>query len=136
MELILDTSVIIKWFLPELLSEKALYYRRQHLDGEITIISPHLLAFEVTNVLCTKSGVKEEAVLSAIEAFYFTKVYEYPFTEKLAAKTAQYSKEYKISVYDAVYITLAQSRNCQFVTADEKLYEKVKTLKFVKLLSK
>lgn len=136
MELVLDTSVVIKWFLPESLSKKALYYRRQHLDGKIRIISPHLLAFEVTNVLCTKSGVKEEALLSAIEVFYFTQIYEYPFTKKLATKTAQFSKKYKISVYDAVYVALAQSQNCQFITADEKLYHKVKSLKSVKLLSK
>lgn len=135
MELILDASVIIKWFLDEPLSEKALAYRNQHLDGKIKIIAPSLLAFEITNALCTKSGVKEKAVFSAIEAFYFTNVYEYPFAEKLAIKSAQLSKKHKVSAYDAAYVALAQDRNCQFITADEKLYRKVKSFKFVKLLS-
>jgi predicted nucleic acid-binding protein len=42
--------------------------------------------------------------------------------------------ENDLTVYDAVYISLAESLGCDFITADEKLHQKVKKLKFVKLL--
>jgi predicted nucleic acid-binding protein len=45
------------------------------------------------------------------------------------------SYDYKIAVYDAVFIALAKLINGIFVTADKKLYEKVKELKFVKFIS-
>jgi predicted nucleic acid-binding protein len=45
------------------------------------------------------------------------------------------SYDYKIAVYDAVFIALAKLINGIFVTVDKKLYEKVKELKFVKFIS-
>lgn len=44
------------------------------------------------------------------------------------------AESYNISIYDATFIALAQEFNCDFITADEKLGNKVKNLKFVKLL--
>ncbi len=40
----------------------------------------------------------------------------------------------KITAYDAAYVVLARNFNCKFITADKKLYKKVKDLGFVKLL--
>lgn len=134
MELILDASVVIRWFLEEKLSERAIGYRRQHLNGEISLVAPSLLAFEIINALCTKSGVSLEAVLSAIEVFYFTGIKEYFLTEELAKRAATLSKKHKVSVYDASYLVLAQNLDCQFITADGKLHQKTKSLKLVKLL--
>jgi len=57
MELILDASVVLKWFLEEEQAEKALAYRQDHLSGEICLVATPLLAFEVSNALCTKSSV-------------------------------------------------------------------------------
>lgn len=134
MELVLDASVVIKWFLQEKLSEKAIEYRRQHLEGKIILITPSLLAFEIVNALSTKSNVDLKAIVGAIKAFYFTGIKEHLLTEELAAQAAALSKKHQISVYDAAYIALAQDFNCQFITADKKLYQKTKSLKLVKLL--
>lgn len=134
MELILDASVVIKWFLEENLSQKAIEYRKQHLGKKITLVAPSLLNLEIINALCTKSGVSLKAVLSAIEVFYFTNIKEYPFVKLLAQKATRLSRKYQVSIYDASYIALAQKFNCQFITADKKLYQKIKSLKLVKLL--
>lgn len=50
--------------------------------------------------------------------------------------TTQLAYHYDITFYDAAYLTLAQELGLQFVTADEKLYNKVKKLSFVNLLNK
>jgi predicted nucleic acid-binding protein len=44
------------------------------------------------------------------------------------------SRKYKISVYDASYMILAERLNCDFITADAQLSRKTKDLKFVRLL--
>lgn len=134
MELVLDASVTIKWFLKEKSSKEALHYRQQHLEGRVALVAPALLPFEIINALCTKSATKLSTILDAIEAYKFTGVTEYFLTEKLAQAAATLSKNYKISAYDAAYVALAQNLGCQFITADRKLYRKVKSLKFVKLL--
>jgi predicted nucleic acid-binding protein len=38
---------------------------------------------------------------------------------------------YKITIYDAVYIALAQALGCKFITADQRLFKKIKELKNV-----
>lgn len=134
MELVLDASVAIKWFLKEKSSEEALHYRQQHLKGEVSLAAPALFPFEIINALCTKSETKLPTILGAIESYKFTGVTEYFLTEKLACATAALSKEYKISAYDAAYVALAQDLGCQFITADRKLYRKVESLEFVELL--
>jgi predicted nucleic acid-binding protein len=44
------------------------------------------------------------------------------------------SRKYKITLYDAAYVELGRRLKCPFVTADKKLYEKVKSIKTVELL--
>lgn len=135
MEFVLDASTVVKWFLEEEFSDEALEYRKRHLAGEIVIAATPLLAFEVINALSTKSQVEEEVISSAIESFYFTQILEYPFGEELAKKSLSLCRKYKISIYDASYVALAEAFSCKFITADRKLFEKVKSLAFVELMA-
>lgn len=136
MELVLDASVVIKWYLDEKLTQKALEYRQKHLDGKITLAAPSLLPYELVNALSTKTGINLEAVQEAIAAFYFTGIKQFPLTKNLAQKTADLSKKFKIPAYDAAYIALAQSLKCNLFTADKKLYQKTKLIRLVKMLKK
>lgn len=133
--IVLDASVVIKWFLLEKLSQKAIKFRFQHLKGEIVISAPSLLIFEITNVLCTKKGINKEVISSALNSFYAAEVKEYPFDKNLTEGMVKIAKKFKITAYDACYLALAQKLACRFYTADEKLYRKVSSLKFVRLFS-
>lgn len=44
---ILDTSVIIKWFTNEENTDRSIEYRDRHIDREIEIIEPDLLLYEI-----------------------------------------------------------------------------------------
>jgi len=55
-------------------------------------------------------------------------------TENLFKESAIISFEREISMYDTIYVALAKETGYNFVTADQKLYQKIKELKFAELL--
>ena len=50
---VLDTSVAIAWYLPEVFSEEAKHWRDQLLDGRCQLVVPSLHFWEMANVLRT-----------------------------------------------------------------------------------
>lgn len=134
MELVLDASVVIKWFLPEEKSPEVQELRRAHLSGEIFIMAPALLLFEIVNALVYKKELTGKVIDEAIKVFFFTNPQLVEFTQEVTSSTAKIARKHEISVYDASYVALAKVLACQFITADEKLFKKIKSLKFVKLL--
>lgn len=134
MEAVVDASVIVKWFVEEEGSDKALKLRDKYIDGEISIIAPELIVFEVLNALYykrlfSKSEMKE--ISEALEAYSFTL---YPLRGAYTEKTLEVAFENDITVYDASYIALAMIKNTYTYTADEKLIKRLKKeyLKHVK----
>ena len=131
--IVLDASVVLKWYLKEKGSSAAEIWRKKHLSGEVKICAPTLLYFEIVNALGTKRITAKvarahiEALLALDISFYDSSVLDIKYWVSLI-------KELGISGYDASYITLAKGLSCSFVTADQKLFEKIKSLKFVKLL--
>jgi predicted nucleic acid-binding protein len=43
------------------------------------------------------------------------------------------ARRFKITLYDAVYVKLSRRLKCMLVTADKKLYGKIKSLKTAEL---
>jgi predicted nucleic acid-binding protein len=119
-DLVVDASVAIKWFFPEIHAEAAL----RVLGGRYTLRVPDLVYSEFANVLW-KRFVKEE--ISAKEAAAATKAFLalplrsessqtlIPLALDIACKTRR-------TVYDGLYLAAALAYQCQFVTADLKLY--------------
>lgn len=130
-KIILDASVVIKWFTKEEDSDKAIVYLKSFYNNEIAILVPSLLFYELGNILIQKKGSKNKAdeIMKTLQDLqldikdvgleWLRKIYEN-------------SLDYSISFYDAAYVTLMQNRNYEFITADKKLYEKVKS-KFAKI---
>lgn len=55
-------------------------------------------------------------------------------TKEVMDLAISFAIKYDITVYDAYFLALARALDFACVTADEKLYQKVKELNFVKLL--
>lgn len=51
MMLVIDASVVIKWFIEEKDSAKALLLKDNHINSKTILIAPDLLIYEVANVL-------------------------------------------------------------------------------------
>ena len=62
---VLDASVVIKWFHEEAGTDKAEIIQEQIACGEIRAIVPPLLFYEVANVLTLKAGSSIEEVVAA-----------------------------------------------------------------------
>ncbi len=133
--IILDASVIIKWFIDEPDSNQALVYLTTFQKGQIKIIAPSLLFYELGNILVSKK-VTVDMVGEVMTMLLNLGMENEDIGLRWFRKIYQNAAEYFITFYDAAYITLLQKENCQFITADRKLFEKVnKIFSGIKLLS-
>jgi len=122
MTVVVDASVAIKWVVPEEDSVQALQLRSRWLDNRETLIAPGLFAAEVTNVLYQKVrrgslniALAQDAADTLLPAI------------ALADDTSSSRRALEMSAslgvgatYDCMYLTLAESEDCEFWTADRR----------------
>ena len=135
-EVILDASVVVKWFSKEEGSDLALKLRDEHLAGRMTLISPDLLIYEVSNALRHNPGFDADDVRGAVRDLFDLELDLVPPNEEIFSRAATRAFELGISIYDACYLALAELMGLEFITGDERLYRKVRKFKFVKQLRK
>ncbi len=129
---VVDTSVVYKWFSPE--NEELLPEALALLDNSDTFIAPDLIIYELANSWATKTKLKISQIKVFLKDLEEMEIKIEPVTFELIRKTVDFSKKYHISAYDASYAVLAQENKCDLFTADSKFVEKV-NLPFVKHLS-
>jgi predicted nucleic acid-binding protein len=130
--LILDSSVIAKWFIPETDNEKALLLKEKFTDNTISIAIPILLFYEINNILKTTTQSLRIDINEAIETYKaFLKLNFVAYSsEFLMISAIELALKFNISSYDASYIALAEYLQVIFLTADRKLLKKVSS-KFI-----
>jgi predicted nucleic acid-binding protein len=124
---ILDSSVIAKWFFSEVDTDKALEIKEKFTNNSISIAVPVLLYYEINNIL--KTAVKTfridpKEALKAYNAFLKLNFITYS-SELIMGKILEIAMRFDISSYDAAYISLAEYLQIPFLTADQKLLDKV-----------
>ncbi len=133
--IVLDASVVLKWiFADEDEGEKAERFKDAHVGGHDTIAVPDLLFYEIGNVLTTKTRLSEAAVAEAFSLLWEFSLERFDLGLDEFQNSLALSRKYKITLYDAAYVELSRRLKCTFVTADRKLYEKIKSIKSVELL--
>jgi len=134
--MVLDASVILKWFLQEKDTESALKLKEKILTENISVFLPDLVLFEVANALRFKPEYDEKAATEAINSLLDLGFDIVKPDRDILNSTLKISFRYLVTVYDAVYLALAKRMKCEFITADEKLFLKVRDLPKTFLLSK
>lgn len=120
---ILDASVVLKWFREELDTDKALELQEAINDGQLRIHIPDLLFYEVTNALIRGVGETHDNVLLALQVLLEMNWEVVTPSYGLLASAAIVSQSRsKLSVYDGVYVALAMERKAILITADAKLH--------------
>lgn len=117
---VLDASVILKWFYEEDGSDSAREYQHRHLRGE-PVHAPDLVLYEIANSLSCKSGVRPEYVQEALDLLKRTDiVIHWPSYDGIK-ESAEIASRLGITVYDASYLALSRELRLPLVTADKKL---------------
>ncbi|MFX1501431.1 MAG: type II toxin-antitoxin system VapC family toxin [Promethearchaeota archaeon] len=120
-EIVVDASVVVKWFIEENDSDKAIFLRDRYIDGKVELYVPPLLYFEVLNALKYSKLFKLEELEDAGESLenYGFKVIQ--IKDKLRKNMIKVAMEYNLSIYDALYLGLSIGLEKIFCTADEKI---------------
>ena len=132
---VLDTSVVIKWFRQgEVLAERALALRQAYLDGQIAITVPSLLAYELANVLRYKGDLTTDQVQDAVQSLFDMRL-EWVLPSNLAmCRAVEMARGHETTVYDAAFAALAETLEATFITADERLARRLAPLPFIRFL--
>ena len=59
--MVVDSSIIVKWFVEEEGSDKSVKLRDRYIEGEIKLITPELMIFETLNALYYKRLFSEKS---------------------------------------------------------------------------
>lgn len=131
---VLDASVVVKWFTREEDRHTAIELRNRFLQGEVDIALPDLILYELANVLRYNPNFEKKDVSDAVRSIIGLGVQILVPTTRLLASSVNLGFTYNITVYDAVYVALAEQLSYDFLTADRKLFNSTKKLHFVKFL--
>jgi len=130
--IVIDASVIVKWFIDENESDKAEIIKEQFINEKINLIIPSLLYYEVLNALKYSKLFKLDElnlVGESIENYGFDVI---EIKDEIREKMVEIAINHDISIYDASYIALAEKFKTQLITADEKISNKLpKNLKLL-----
>lgn len=130
---VLDASVIVKWFLhhQEADRDKALALRDFHIAGRSKIYVPQLAFLEVLNAIRFNSKANEDDGENALEALHDLNLETKDANGDLLRKANAIAWANKITIYDALYVALAEKMGYPLITADEVMVKKLKGHSFV-----
>jgi predicted nucleic acid-binding protein len=123
-KVVLDTSVVVKWFVEEKNSEKAVKLLKNYRDGQLKIIAPAIIGLELANALFFGASYKSELIKESLTAFYSLNFVLIPLGESLIQEASEYMEKFKIGIYDALFIFLAEKEKIPLITADKKHHQK------------
>lgn len=125
---VVDASVAVKWLVPEDFTPQALTLLR----GAETMFAPaHWLA-EAANTLWAMFAVRGDLsraeMLERIAALAEARVISTPVASMLP-KAAAIAADLRLTVYDSLYLALAEQQELAFITADRKLFARTRDTK-------
>lgn len=118
-DLVVDTSVVVKWYIPEQHYEEARALRDDFLNGTHDLYAPALMPFEAVNALYYSGHYDGERLVEAADSLgeYGIELVSFQSVGALAEITTTLD----ITAYDAAYVALAVERDATAYTADSTL---------------
>ena len=125
---IIDTSVIVKWFIPEQHSEFALKLQNPGYQ----LHAPAFIALEVGNVLCRKRhrGEIGEIVVNDIWQTFRRAPLRRHSDEPLVPIAFDLAVQTQQSLYDCLYLALSIKLDGKALTADRKFFQALQSSRY------
>ncbi len=121
---VVDASVAVKWFVPEVHHRAAL----RLLDGSHEWLAPDLLLPEFGNIIWKKTRrgeITQDEGRQIVRAFRKVPI-QIHSSANLLEPAFEIANRMHRSVYDSVYLALAILQRCRMLTADRKFCEALK----------
>ena len=131
--LVVDASVAAKWHLrDEQDASRSWELLQAFLNGELALIAPSHIRYEVPSsitaaTLHTPARLTFTQAQAAISDFLDLNL---PTVDDAALLAAAFplTHQLRIAFYDAVYLALSQQSGLPFITADNRLYRRIRHL--------
>lgn len=115
-DIVVDASVVVKWYIPEQCHSQARLLRDNYLNGRHELIAPTLLPFEVINALKYSGHYESDQLVDAATTLPEYGITLVEFNE--AGPIAEIALELAITIYDAAYLALTLNTDRIIYTAD------------------
>lgn len=128
--LVIDSSVAVKWFVAEPHSAEARRILEDYQKGTISFLAPDLINAEFGNVVWKKQmfqGLDAADAQDIIDKFCSLHFTLTPIAS-LLDEAYKIAVTHRRTVYDSLYLALSLREGCQYVTADEKFVNAVSAL--------
>jgi predicted nucleic acid-binding protein len=126
-EVVIDSSVAVKWFSEEEATTQALELRDSHVKGSLALVTTPLLACELANALRYKPDYDKNRLVEALNLFYRLHLYEAPIDAHLLSRSSEIAFKANVTIHDAIPVALAVQKKTKCLTADEETqYAKLK----------
>lgn len=123
---VVDSSVLLKWFrVDEPHAETAEALRQAYLDNRVDLTIPDLAAYEVANVMRYRFPSDAAA---AVETLFDLQIPMVRLDHTLLQRVVRSAAQYELTVYDAVFLAVAETLKLQLVTADKRFYKAIQRL--------
>ena len=123
MKFVLDASVAVKWVLPEIDTPRAQALRDDFRNHIHELIAPDIFPVEVAHALtrAERRGLIKPREADPKLADVLVTAPDLHSHLPLLRRAVEISSQWRIGVYDCLYIALAEREQCQIVTADLRL---------------
>lgn len=134
--LVVDASVAVKWYLadePDVERARAVFER--FLAGELRLIAPGQIRYEVASAITVATRARtprlaREEGATAIREFLALRIEMFD-EDGMIVDAYRLVHQHGVAFYDALYLALAERLAVPFITADRRLYERVRQLLYV-----
>jgi len=123
-DLVIDASVAVKWISPgEPSSDRATLMLMDYRRGQVSFLVPLFWQYEIANSInkaVERGRLSEAEGNDALEALLSLDVRFEPFPPPRTSYSL--ARRFQRSVYDSLYLEVAERCGCEFWTGDLKLY--------------
>ena len=135
--LVVDTSVLVKWFKTENeeLIDEALALRDRVDRARADVYAPALLLYEIGNILTRMTDLDDDGAVAILRTISASGLIVAPPDPALLVRAARIARAHDVSFYDAAFVALAVALDCPMVTADRRLADRTRRLGLVHHLS-